>query len=114
LFDKDLRHSDAAVSVVEFSSPHPDKIQKIENGFVSSYLGKESMVSRQSLPVVYALNGAFYLTHRDTLVNEKTFIPKRTIPYLMPEDRSLNLDTMKDIFILESMLKKGFYKIEEY
>ena len=113
-FDDDSTQSDAAVSLVKFDSPHPDKIQKIEDGLVKSYLGKESMVSRQSLPDVYALNGAFYITHRDTLLTSRTFMPLRTIPFVMPEERSVNLDTMSDVYTLEAMIARGLYQIEEY
>jgi CMP-N,N'-diacetyllegionaminic acid synthase len=106
--------SEAAVSLVQFDSPHPDKIQKIEDGLVKSYLGKESMVARQSLPTVYALNGAFYITHRDTLVAARTFMPPHTLPFVMPEDRSINLDTMADVYLLETMLARGLYTVVEY
>ena len=113
-FDDDSTQSDAAVSLVKFDSPHPDKIQKIEDGLVKSYLGKEAMVARQSLPAVYALNGAFYITHRDTLMTSHTFMPLRTIPFLMPEERSINLDTMADVYMLEMMLERYMCKVEEY
>lgn len=113
-FDNGSADSDAAVSLVHFDSPHPDKIQKIEDGLVKSYLGRESMVARQLLPTVYALNGAFYISHRDTLVTQRTFMPARTIPFVMPEERSVNLDTMADIYVLEAMLERGVYKVEEY
>ena len=113
-FDNDIHRSDAAVSLVKFDSPHPDKIQKIENGLVKSYLGKESMVARQSLPNVYALNGAFYIAHHDILFTNRTFMPLRTMPFIMPEERSVNLDTMADVYMLEAMLARGLYKIEEY
>jgi len=106
--------SEAAVSLVHFDSPHPDKIQKIEDGLVKSYLGKDSMVARQSLPMVYALNGAFYMTHRDTLVSARTFMPQHTLPFIMPEDRSINLDTKMDVYVLEAMLERGVYSVEEY
>ena len=114
MFDDDSSQSDAAVSLVKFDSPHPDKIQKIEDGFVKSYLGKESMLARQSLPAVYALNGAFYITHRDTLMTSHTFIPLRTLPFVMPEERSVNLDTMADVYTLEMMLERCVCKVEEY
>jgi CMP-N-acetylneuraminic acid synthetase len=114
VFDEDSTQSNAAVSLVKFDSPHPDKIQKIEDGLVKSYLGKESMVARQSLPAVYALNGAFYITHRNTLMTNHTFMPLRTIPFIMPEERSINLDTMADVYMLEAMLAKGLFKIQEY
>lgn len=106
--------ADAIVSLVVFDAPHPDKIQKIEGGFVSSYLGKESMVARQQLPKVYALNGAFYLTHRNTLMETRSFMPPRTLPFVMPTDRSLNLDGTMDMFLLECLLEKGKLTLEEY
>jgi CMP-N-acetylneuraminic acid synthetase len=112
-FDRDLT-ADAIVTLVRHDSPHPDKIQKIEDGYVASYLGRESMVARQSLPEVYAFNGAFYLTHSDILREQKTFLPKRTRPYVMPEERSLNLDHESDFVLLEAMIEKRLIAIEEY
>lgn len=106
--------SEAAVSLVRFDSPHPDKIQKIDRGLVASYLGKESMVARQFLPEVYTLNGAFYLTHRDVLIGSRTFLPERTLPFIMPEERSLNLDGKLDLFLLEALLEKGHISLDEY
>lgn len=113
-FEHGPADTEAAVSLVHFDSPHPDKIQKIEDGLVKSYLGNESMVARQSLPTVYALNGAFYITHRDTLMTRRTFLPSRTLPFVMPEERSVNLDTMSDVYVLEAMLERGVYSVEEY
>ena len=105
---------EAIVSLVQHDSPHPDKIQKVENGLVVSYLGKESMVARQLLPKVYSLNGAFYLTHREILKARRTFMPAQTIPFIMPEERSLNLDGKMDLFLLEALLEKGCIVLEEY
>lgn len=113
-FDEANPATDAIVSLVQHDSPHPDKIQKVENGLVVSYLGKESMVARQLLPKVYSLNGAFYLTHKDTLIDRRTFMPAHTIPFIMPEDRSLNLDGKLDLFLLEAMMEKGMIALEEY
>jgi len=113
-FDNAPAETEAAVSLVHFDSHHPDKIQKVEDGLVQSYTGKDSMVARQSLPVVYALNGAFYISHRDFLISHRTFMPPHTIPFVMPEEHSVNLDTMTDIYVMEAMLEKGIYKIEEY
>jgi CMP-N,N'-diacetyllegionaminic acid synthase len=113
-FDEADPETEAIVSLVQHDSPHPDKIQKVENGLVVSYLGKESMVARQSLPKVYSLNGAFYLTHKDTLFARRTFMPQQTIPYIMPPEKSLNLDVKLDLFLLEALIDKSVIKIEEY
>ncbi|MDJ0848097.1 MAG: acylneuraminate cytidylyltransferase family protein [Myxococcota bacterium] len=97
----------AIVSLVEHEAPHPEKIQKIEDGWVRSYLGTRSGRPRQSLPEVYALNGAFYLAHRDTVVSERSFMPEHTLPYLMPPERSVNLDTPYDLMVLEALVANG-------
>ena len=113
-FDNGPTDTLGAVSLVHFDSPHPDKIQKIEDGLVRSYLGKESMVSRQSLPRVYALNGSFYVTHRSTLLLQGTFLPDRTLPFLMPEEKSLNLDTWYDLYLLNYLVTEKIITVEEY
>jgi CMP-N-acetylneuraminic acid synthetase len=113
-FEDSIDTAQAIVSIIPHDSPHPDKIQKLENGYVTSYMGKESMIARQTLPKVYALNGAFYLTHTDILKTKKTFIPERTIPFIMPPERSVNLDTIQDVYILEALLEKGVVELEEY
>lgn len=104
----------ASVSLVKHDAPHPDKIQKIEDGYVKSYLDRSSSQPRQSLPTVYALNGAFYLIHRDTLISTKSFLPAHTLPFIMPPERSINLDNLFDVKILEALLEKGSVTIEEY
>jgi CMP-N,N'-diacetyllegionaminic acid synthase len=94
---------DAIVSVVKHDAPHPNKMLTIENGKLRSYLGSETGVARQSLPDVYALNGAFYLISVAALKQEKTFIPDCTIPYIMPPERSVNLDGPLDLILLEAL-----------
>ena len=111
IFEENKDSCNAIVSLTEFDDPHPNKIQKIENGFVKSYLGVESMVPRQELPKVYRLNGAFYMTSTEILRKYRTFIPEKTIPFIMPEERSLNLDNKYDLYLLEALMQKGLIEI---
>ena len=114
-FDEDASGGRAIVTLVRHGSPHPDKIQKLEGGFVTSYLDRDSMVARQSLPEVYALNGVFYLTDTGQLRTGKTFLPKgATLPYVMPPERSINLDNMLDVQVMDALLERGVLKAEEY
>lgn len=106
--------TEAIVSLVRHDAPHPNKIQKIEHGFVQSYLGTNASVARQSLPEVFSLNGAFYLIQRDTLISQRTLLPEKTLPFIMPPERSINLDSKLDLDILEALLEKGLLSIEEY
>jgi CMP-N-acetylneuraminic acid synthetase len=106
--------ADAIVSLCDHTGAHPEKLQKITDGHVSSYLGVDSHRPEQSLPTVYALNGAFYLVDRDIFLREKSFIPTRTIGYHMPFERSVNLDAPADWDLLQAMLSAGYWDFEEY
>jgi N-acylneuraminate cytidylyltransferase len=98
--------ADAIASVVRHEAPHPNKIMKIDGPYLVSYLGTPANVPRQTLPVVYALNGAFYLTSLSVVMEQHTFIPERTLPFEMPPERSVNLDGPLDLLLLEAILKR--------
>ncbi|MFK7779732.1 MAG: acylneuraminate cytidylyltransferase family protein [Candidatus Gracilibacteria bacterium] len=99
--------ADASVSISKMEEPHPYKLKSIsEKGFVKPFIhGTTSELPRQILPEVYALNGAIYITKVKTLLKEKTFLPKKTISYIM--DNNINIDSEEDFIFLEAMYKKN-------
>jgi len=54
------------------------------------------IASRQDLPVTYSLNGALYLANREWLLSHKTLIGQDTVGYVMPPERSVDIDTIND------------------
>lgn len=60
---------------------------------------------RQELPTYYSPNGAIYITTPESLRKTRTFYPKKTIPYIMPKERSVDLDTPFDFKLAEFLLK---------
>ena len=51
---------------------------------------------RQQLPTAYVLNGALYLASRAFLLREQAFIREDTVGYVMPAERSVDIDTPLD------------------
>lgn len=98
--------AEAIVSVVQHDSPHPEKIMKMDGQYITTYIGNNPSVPRQTLPKVFALNGAFYLTSLEVIKSQGTFLPRKTIAYTMPPERSINLDGPLDILLLEALLAK--------
>jgi CMP-N,N'-diacetyllegionaminic acid synthase len=96
----------SVVSLVAHEEPHPYKLKLVLAGRVYPLLpGIDSSVPRQSLPPVYALNGAVYLTDVDTIRDTRSFfMPDRTMPYLMPPERSVNIDSARDLALAQSLL----------
>jgi len=54
---------------------------------------------RQALPAIYTFNGAIYITRREILLEQRTFFPARTVPYVMPPERSLEIDEPWDLHV---------------
>ena len=61
---------------------------------------------RQLLPPVYIVNGAVYATKRDVFMERNTFQGDYCLGYIMPPDRSINLDTELDFMLAEFELKR--------
>ena len=66
--------ADGLVSLVSVENNHPYKVIISDNSIVHDYVdtGLENP-PRQSLPPVYIVNGALYITKRDILVNKNSF-----------------------------------------
>jgi CMP-N,N'-diacetyllegionaminic acid synthase len=107
LFESSWSKADGVVSVTKIDGPHPYKAQVISDGYLSSMVGEDSAVPRQSLPIAYLPNGAIYFLKIDKLLDEGTFLPKKTIPYIMPAISSINLDGPLDLLLLEAIIEKG-------
>ena len=55
---------------------------------------------RQELPIYYRLNGAIYLLKKNELYKKKMFTEK-CYAYIMPNERSVDIDTELDFAIAE-------------
>ncbi|CAH1215781.1 CMP-N,N'-diacetyllegionaminic acid synthase [Paenibacillus allorhizoplanae] len=73
-----------------------DPLLKIEN----------RLATRQELPVSYVLNGAIYVAKIGWLKEQKSFLHKETGAYIMPQERSYDIDTAMDFEFVEFLMKK--------
>jgi CMP-N,N'-diacetyllegionaminic acid synthase len=69
--------------------------------------GDQRITRRQDMPLVAALNGAVYIAKSDWLINRKSFVSHETIAYLMPKNRSIDVDTEFDLQLIEFILKQS-------
>ncbi len=94
------------VSVEKVDSAHPFRMKRIENGFLINFIdqGFEDMRPRQELPIVYLRNGSIYLTPRKFIVKDNSMVGDTTIPIVMDEKHSVNIDSNIDFLIAEHFL----------
>lgn len=93
----------AVISVTSANSSHPAKLRVIEAGLLRPYLGGEvTQTRRQDLGSdVYRTNGAIYLARREVLMEQGSFYGSRPRAYVMPPERSIDIDTPLDLEIAE-------------
>lgn len=89
--------ADAIISVVHVGNWHPMKMKRFIDGYLVDYeTPPVENPPRQVLPPVYMVNGALYATRRDVLMERGTFRGERCLGYLMPPERSVNIDSRVD------------------
>ena len=100
------KQADSVVSVC-LTHHHPYLTKKLaEDGTMADFMSAtQPDLRRQALPPAYFLNGAIYLTRREVLLNEQTFHPVRTFPYVMPPQRSLQIDDPWDLHLADLILE---------
>ena len=62
---------------------------------------------RQETQVSYTLNGAIYLSSTSSVMAKKTFLRESTIGYIMPIERSVDIDTQLDWEWGEFLVKRN-------
>lgn len=60
---------------------------------------------RQDAPKAYQLNGAIYVSNCDYLKKQNSFICPETIAYVMPSNRSMDIDSELDFALAELIIK---------
>jgi len=68
------------------------------------YKDKIFYTNRQELPITYSPNGALYIAKTDYFRSKKTFYTSSTFAYLMPPERSVDIDSQIDFFTAEAII----------
>ena len=84
------------VSVCE-ANENPALFYEINNNYLSKTFSELKGSNRQDFSSYYIINGALYLCSVKHLRKYKSFITDTTIPYIMPRERSIDIDNIIDI-----------------
>ena len=80
---------------------------EIENRYLKPIFGGKYLnMRRQDLPKVYTPNGAIYVSTPEILRKYKSFYCSKTIPYIMPPERSVDIDNEIDFMLAELLMRK--------
>jgi CMP-N-acetylneuraminic acid synthetase len=97
---------DSVVSFCRVEQGHPFYMYTLDGSKPRPLLDVPPQVTRrQQFPEIYLRNGAIYATRRDVLVEERNFYGHDTRAYVMPFDRSINIDRETDLLFAEVLLQ---------
>lgn len=101
-----LKNADSVVSITPLVH-NPNWMQIMDgDGRLKDFIpGGTSVGSRQEMEQVYELNGAIYLIRTVTLFEEETFFVKETFGFVMPRERSIDIDTPWDLYLADLIAK---------
>ena len=61
---------------------------------------------RQKYDDIYTLNGSLYLSTKESILSNMSFLTSKTIGYIMPEEYSFDIDTQLDWDLAEFIMSK--------
>ena len=65
-----------------------------------------AIVRRQDAPKCYDMNASIYVWRRDVLLNSSSIFNNDTLLHVMPEERSVDIDSQLDFQIVEMLMSK--------
>ena len=107
---------DSVMSVCQAESS-PFWMLKLEAGRLTPFVNSTEdyfLLERQQLPPVYRPNGAVYVTRRELLLTAGVVIGKRVGAVIMDTESSLDVDTPRDLQLLEFVLADRERCLHEY
>lgn len=99
--------ADSLISVYEASEVHPYVMYYCEKDRLKSILEEgHKFLRRQEFKPVYVRNGALYIAKRDQVMEQNSIVCERPVAYIMPRERSVNIDEPFDLEIAEWMMSR--------
>ncbi len=100
--------ADSVVSFYPVERGHPYYMYTLDTGEPHPLMQiPDHITRRQEFPSVYVRNGAIYATKRDVLVQTHSFYGAKTQAYIMPYERSINIDSEIDLLLAEQIIQQS-------
>jgi len=108
-------NADTVIAVHRLIDQHPARVKKIVDDKIMDFCVPETLESRRQdlAPEAYIRSGSVYVMTRSELMEEgRRYGSHNSRPYILPPERSVNIDSNTDLLIAELMIvnaqdKKG-------
>lgn len=101
-----LKSATAIVGVCEMEHSPLWSNTLSENLCMDGFLSKATNVQRQKLDTYYRINGAMYMIDSQIIINKQEIYGEKSYAYIMPKERSIDVDDLMDFKIAEMYMKE--------
>ncbi len=100
--------ADSVIAVNQLFDHHPARIKKIIKGKLYDFAVKEKLETRRQdlKPRAYIRSGSIYAMSRRFIMNEKRYFSGKSHAYILPLERTINIDNENDLAIAKFRFKK--------
>ena len=103
---KKRKSADAIVGVSQNINKHPiNNVRVNSRGHIKPYQKKLTFVRRQNLDKLYYFDGSLYVSKTHTLIRKKSFYHNRTLGFVTPKWKSIEIDDLTDFIAAEAIFK---------
>ena len=105
---KCIREKVGACVTVSLADKNPFYFRTLDSeGRLQPLIGNAYHIGRrQDLPDVYMINGAVFASQTAFFVEKRTFFTPETVGHVMPQERSVDIDSEKDLAVMEYLVSK--------
>ena len=101
------KQADSVISFTSVENHHPYHMYYIEDHKIKSVIDHDrSNLQRQTLQEAFIVNGAVRIVNTDVLIKSKSFFSDNSVSYIMPNERSINIDEPYDWQLAEFILSR--------
>jgi len=93
-------------ATVSKRNPYFNMIEKKNNKFVAVKKHKKNVFTRQKVPKVYEMNASIYIWKRNIILKKKSSNKRKLSVYMMPAERSVDIDSKFDWKVAEYLASK--------
>jgi len=102
----DMMDADSVCSVVRVWDYHPSRVKFIKGNKMKDVYPEVLESRRQDLtPPAYIRNGSIYAMTWEQINVKGSRYDKNTVPYIMPEERTINIDEPNDLELARILLR---------
>lgn len=115
---RESKDIDQALSLLKGDVKSVISVFEVDNKFLKSFIVNEKgfikgacnnrfpFMNRQDLPKIFMPNGAIYAIKRESFLKTGKLFSNKTIPFVMDDKKSLDIDSIDDLKKAEKILNK--------